>query len=122
MKFLLDQGIGRFTVSHLQAAGFSAEHVGDVGLAASPDQVILNHAAKSKAVVITLDADFHQLLAMTRAPGPSVIRIRIEGLKSEAIARLFVRVAAQFENELHAGAVISVSLDQARARLLPIGT
>lgn len=121
MKFLLDQGIGRQAIQHLRAAGHAANHVGELGLATSPDQAILDSAVDSQSIVVTLDADFHQLLAMTHAALPSVIRIRIEGLKSAATAQLLIQVAAQFEAELNQGAVVSVTTTKVRARLLPIG-
>ena len=81
MKLLLDQGLPRSTVQHLAAAGIVAEHVGDLGLSRADDAVILETARRQQAVVVTLDADFHYLLATTRATAPSVIRLRVEGLK-----------------------------------------
>lgn len=42
MKFLLDQGLPRSTVTHLEAAGITAEHVGDLGLATASDATILS--------------------------------------------------------------------------------
>ncbi len=121
MKLLLDQGIGRLTVVHLATAGILAEHVGDLGLDRASDTVILETARQMQAVVVTLDADFHQILAMTQALRPSVIRIRIEGLKSEEMAKLLSDVVAQTETELLDGAVISVTPLSIRARTLPIG-
>ena len=41
MKFLLDQGLPRSTVGHLQAMGLEAEHVGNLGLATATDETIL---------------------------------------------------------------------------------
>jgi predicted nuclease of predicted toxin-antitoxin system len=55
-------------------------------MATAPDALILDEAQRRQAAVITLDADFHALLAASRAAGPSVIRIRIEGLKGEQLA------------------------------------
>lgn len=121
MNLLLDQGLGRSTIGHLAAAGVVAEHVGDLGLAQASDAAILDEASKNRAVVVTLDADFHQALAMTQAATPSVIRIRIEGLKGDKIAALLLQVLGKFEVELLAGAVVSVTATSIRARKLPIG-
>jgi predicted nuclease of predicted toxin-antitoxin system len=63
MKLLLDQGLPRSTVSHLTNAGVAAEHVGDLGMAWVADDLILEAARQRNAVVVTLDADFHQTLA-----------------------------------------------------------
>ncbi len=121
MRILLDQGLGRLTVSHLPGPGIIAEHVGDLGLARAPDPVILDAARARQAVVVTMDADFHQHLAITRANSPWVIRVRIEGLKSAEIAKLLVDVISRFEADLLGGAAVSVTQTSIRARKLPIG-
>jgi predicted nuclease of predicted toxin-antitoxin system len=41
---------------------------------------ILACALDKHATFITLDADFHAILAVSRAGGPSVIRLRMQGL------------------------------------------
>lgn len=121
MKLLLDQGLPRSTVLHLTAAGIAAEHVGNLGMAASDDTAILEYARQNGLVVVTLDADFHQLLARDHATSPSVIRIRIEGLKGDRHAAILVQVASIAGTELAAGAVVSVTADRVRVRSLPIG-
>jgi len=121
MKFLLDQGVPRSTVRHLATAGIAAEHVGDVGLATATDDVILEEARNRNAMVITLDADFHRLLATARATSPSVVRVRIEGLKGDQLADILVRVLSVADAELAVGAVVSVTESRIRIRRLPIG-
>jgi predicted nuclease of predicted toxin-antitoxin system len=121
MKLLLDQGLPRSTVKHLAAAGIIAEHVGDLGMAIATDQAILDFARQQQAVVVTLDADFHHLLAASGATAPSVIRFRIEGLKGEHLSVILVQVIATAGAELSAGAVVSVAEHRMRVRSLPIG-
>jgi predicted nuclease of predicted toxin-antitoxin system len=75
MKFLLDQGLARSTVRHLATMGLAAEHVGDLGLAQASDERILEEGRARGAIVVTLDSDFHSLLAHSNATTPSVIRI-----------------------------------------------
>lgn len=121
MKLLLDQGLPRSTVKHLAALGIAAEHVGDLGMAAAADDKILEAARQRQAVAVTLDADFHAILATTRAMTPSVVRVRVEGLKGEAMAKLLANVVATSSPELAAGAVVSVNETRIRVRSLPIG-
>jgi predicted nuclease of predicted toxin-antitoxin system len=119
MLFLLYQGLPRSAVTHLAKLG-SAQHVGDLGLSAASDELILEEAQKLSAIVVTLDADFHSLLANSKAEAPSVIRIRIEGLKGDAVARIIQRVAAAASADLIAGAAISVTLTRMAIRRLPL--
>lgn len=79
MRYLLDQGLARSAVVHLRQAGIESVHVGDLGMAAASDAMILEEGLNRNAVVVTLDADFHRLLALSNATTPSVIRIRMEG-------------------------------------------
>lgn len=65
MKFLLDQGLPRSAVLHLHNAGIEAAHVGDRGLATASDAKILDFGRQEGRVVVTLDADFHALLALS---------------------------------------------------------
>lgn len=121
MKLLLDQGLPRTTVKHLAAAEILAEHVGDLGMARHSDDAILDEARRRDAVVITLDADFHQMLAASHATSPSVVRVRIEGLKGDQLAAILSQVISTASNELAAGAVVSVTPGRIRVRVLPIG-
>jgi predicted nuclease of predicted toxin-antitoxin system len=65
VKIVLDNGAPRGTVPILIAHQFDAVHVGDIGLASASDQTILNHAEANGQVAVTLDADFHTILALS---------------------------------------------------------
>jgi predicted nuclease of predicted toxin-antitoxin system len=108
MKLLLDQGLPRGTTPFLVQAGIDAVHVGDIGHSRSEDPVILQLGLESARIVVTLDADFHTLLALSGAASPSVIRIRIEGLKAEPMAKLLQTVLAQCAADLEKGAAVTV--------------
>jgi predicted nuclease of predicted toxin-antitoxin system len=120
MKLLLDQGLPRSTVKHLAAAGITAQHVSQIGMAAAADSAILDHARQAKAIVVTLDTDFHHLLAISQAKSPSVVRIRIEGLKGEQLATILAQVISTAGADIDAGAVVSVTAKRIRVRSLPI--
>lgn len=120
MKLLLDQGLPRSAVTLLRAAGLDADHVGDRGHAAAADATILALAVAEGRTIVTLDADFHTLLALAGATEPSVVRIRIEGLRAEALAALIQSVLAQAGADLEAGAVVTVQEGRLRIRRLPL--
>ena len=118
---LLDQGLPRGLVTLLSNAGIEAEHVGELGMASSKDREILKYSKNKKRTIVTLDSDFHSLLVLNVESLPSVIRIRIEGLKAENYLPLIQMVIAQCDDDLKSGCVISVQETQIRLRHLPIG-
>ncbi len=120
MKLLLDQGTPRSSAALLRRAGFDALHTGETGLAEAEDAEIIRRASTENRVVVTLDADFHAQLALTQARTPSVIRIRIEGLRAEEFSGLLQQVLNQCADDLKAGAMISVNDFQIRIRRLPV--
>ncbi len=120
MRLLLDQGLPRSAILHLRNAGIEAVHVGDRGLATASDSKILDFGRQEDRVVVTLDADFHALLALSGVTGPSVIRIRIEGLRAEGLATLLVDVLKVCSDDLMKGAVVSVTESGVRIRKLPL--
>ena len=121
MKLILDQGLPRTAVNHLAAVGIAAEHVGDIGMHAATDEQILELALNQSAAVVTLDADFHRLLAKSQASAPSVIRVRIQGLKGDRLAAILIRLVATVGTDLAQGAAVSVTESRIRVRSLPIG-
>lgn len=120
MKLLLDQGLARSTAALLHHAGIDAVHTAEVRLATAEDSAILEWGRAEGRIIVTLDADFHALLAGSGALAPSVIRIRIEGLQSAEMVDLLLRVAQQCQEDLEAGAVISVQESRVRVRRLPL--
>ncbi len=94
MRLLLDQGLPRSAARFLRDAGIDTVHVGEIGYFTADDATILQKGRDDGRTVVTLDADFHALLAISRATCPSVIRLRIEGLYGEAAAHLIQAVLA----------------------------
>jgi predicted nuclease of predicted toxin-antitoxin system len=120
IALLLDQGLPRSAVSHRRSAGYDAVHTSSIGLASAADEAILEQARRESRVVVTLDADFHAILASSGARQPSTIRIRQEGLRGEEVARIVALVIAAGGAELRAGVVATVREGRIRWRKLPI--
>ena len=120
MKLLLDQGLPRGAVAELRALGLDAVHVSDLGMASATDSEIIALARADGLTVVTLDADFHALLALSDAVAPSVVRVRIEGLRSGPLSALIFRVVTACRNELLAGAMVTVDDGSVRIRALPL--
>ncbi|MBC6477419.1 MAG: DUF5615 family PIN-like protein [Hormoscilla sp. GM7CHS1pb] len=73
MKLLADMGISLRTVAWLRDAGYEVVHLYEEGLETLPDDEILVKARTEGRIVLTLDFDFGQLLAMSGESLPSVI-------------------------------------------------
>jgi predicted nuclease of predicted toxin-antitoxin system len=120
MKLLLDQGLPRSAAKLLTETGIDTVHVAEIGLATADDTDILERARDEKRVVVTLDADFHALLALSTATSPSVIRVRIERLRAQALTNLLLRVIGEVAEELEQGVVLTVEPSRVRLRRLPL--
>ena len=90
-------------------------------MSTTTDEEIPGFAFAKSAVVVTLDADFHAILAVSGAVGPTVIRIRIQGLRSAEIAACVRFVSARFARELQAGSLVTVKRRKTTCHALPIG-
>jgi predicted nuclease of predicted toxin-antitoxin system len=92
MKLLLDQGLPLSAAALLRDADIDTIHVGEIGMSEAEDADIIQRARDEERIVVTLDADFHALLALDVATTPSVIRIRIERLRAQALTELLLTV------------------------------
>jgi len=120
IRLLLDQGIPQSAATHLRALGFDAVHVQSLGMSRSADRLILGRALAEQRTVVTLDADFHALLAVGNEAGPSVIRIRREGLRGAELAALLLQIWPTIQAQIEAGAMVTVTEKTVRIRRLPL--
>ena len=120
-RLLLDQGLPREAAEILRARGWDALHVGEIDMGTTSDGLILERALTDQRVVVTLDSDFHALIAVAGSREPSVIRIRREGLRGPELARLVMQIVTTTELALIEGAVVSVTEKAIRMHRLPIG-
>ena len=82
------------------------------------DADIIQRARDEERIVVTLDADFHVLLALDVANTPSVIRIRIERLRAQALTDLLLTVIAECGEDLEQGSAIT-ALSKSQSELKP---
>lgn len=120
IRLLLDQGLPRSAASILVESGWDALHVGDVGLSRATDEEIIEYARSEKRICVTLDADFHAILALSDEVAPSVIRIRIEGLKGKELAALLQTIWPRIAEHLDIGSLVVITERTVRIRRLPI--
>ena len=119
-RLLLDQGLPRSSAILLTEAGWDVIHAADIGMSRAEDSEILRRARAEVRVCVTLDADFHALLMTGGESGPSVIRIRKEGLDAAALAALLQGIRGGIEDALQDGAMVTVTDRSVRVRRLPV--
>ena len=119
MRLLLDAGLPYLTGALLRERGHDVLHANDLGLGVA-DEVIMAAAEREGRVIITLDADFHAILAERRATKPSVVRIREQSLRHEAAAGLIEKILAACGEELEKGVMVSATQRRVRIRRLPV--
>ncbi|MBN1960829.1 MAG: DUF5615 family PIN-like protein [Deltaproteobacteria bacterium] len=120
IKLVLDMGLPRTAVVELRERGFVVEHVADIGMACAADEEILAYAIDCNAVVITLDNDFARLVTLPHYAKPSLIHIRIARVTRDLLIEIVSNLVPSIENELVAGAVVSVNERGARIHKLPV--
>lgn len=120
MKFLADMGISLRTVSWLRSAGYDVVHLRQQGLQKLPDHEILIKACAEERIILTVDLDFAQLLAVSGDSLPSVILFRLGNENYHLINQCLTEILSQCQEDLEAGAIISVNNETFRVRRLPI--
>ncbi len=118
MKLLLDQGLPLSAATLLRNESMEAIHVGEIGMSEAEDAEIIQRARDENLIVVTLDADFHTLLALDTAVTPSIIRI--ERLRAQELTTLLLKVIIECKDDLDQGAAITVEPRRIRTRRLPL--
>jgi predicted nuclease of predicted toxin-antitoxin system len=120
MKILLDEGLPRRAAARLRDSGIEAVQVTEIAEASTADFVILEEARHAGRIVVTLDSDFHIILAVQGWAAPSMIRIRREGLSTEDVRDLVVHLLSDHEAALLSGVALSVRAHLVGIHKLPL--
>ena len=118
ISILLDQGLPQSAATILRNKGYDVVHVSEIGLNDAKDMQIIHFAGEHNRVIVTLDADFHALLKVGGYLIPSVIRIRLEGLRGEGLASLIEQILVTVETDLVQGALVTVNAKTIRVHRL----
>lgn len=121
VKLLLDQGMPADASLIFRQMGYECRHVSEFGMQKAEDEEILSFARDHRYVVITLDADFHALVAVRGLITPSVVRLRREGCRAETAVEILVPVLERYGVDLQVGALISVKEHRVNCHRLPVG-
>jgi predicted nuclease of predicted toxin-antitoxin system len=121
VKLLLDANLSPEVARLLKEAGHEAIHVRDIGLLSAPDPEILQTAANEERILLTADADFGALLALSSLASPLVLLLRsADHLRPVEQAELLAANLPRIAEDLKKGAIVSLTRDRLRVRELPI--
>ncbi|MBM3754772.1 MAG: hypothetical protein FJW38_12435 [Acidobacteria bacterium] len=89
-RIVIEQGLPLTAAPKLRARGWDAVHVSELSMHDAADRDILSFGTAQQRVVITLDSDFPQILALTAATAPSVVLIRMQRIRATELADLLM--------------------------------
>ena len=120
MKLLVDMNLSPRWVAVLADSEFEAMHWSVLGPVNATDPEIMAYAAANDFVVLTHDLDFGAILAATHGEEPSVVQIRAEDARPDAIGVQVCSALRQMQPELEAGALLTIDLNRTRVNVLPL--
>lgn len=91
MKFLLDENLSPLHAETVRESGHDAVSVVEIGLSGADDQEVWRVASEQDRVLLTLDADFANVLRYPPANTPGVVRLRVHPAIEEAIDEMLRR-------------------------------
>jgi predicted nuclease of predicted toxin-antitoxin system len=113
-------GLAMRTVVWLRQQGHDAVHLREQELQRMLDPDILAKAHTEGRTLLTMDLGFGDLLARSGAQLPSVINFRQNNRRPDVINALLADVVTHYEQDLQAGAIVSITDATIRVRSLPI--
>jgi len=120
VRFLVDESLSIRVARLLSDAGHDAVHLGDLGLLGAPDTRVMDAASDAGRILLSADTDFGELLALGRHPGPSVVLYRRAPRRPDSQVPLLLAALTQVADSLASGAVVVLTHDYVRVRMLPI--
>jgi predicted nuclease of predicted toxin-antitoxin system len=119
MKIIIDVNLAVRWAKTLSDRGIEAVHWSTIGAVNAQDIEIMSYALQNGYSVLTNDLDFSAILVSTRASGPSVIQIRAEDTRPEALLARVADTLIRFSAAIEQGTLITIDSNKARLHILP---
>jgi predicted nuclease of predicted toxin-antitoxin system len=98
VKLLLDENLSPEHAMKLRSDGYDARSVVDVGLSGASDQEVLQFAIENGCVLLTLDADFVDVMQFSPVGTPGIVRMKIRRPTEARIGEMLLRVLLFLQN------------------------
>ena len=117
MSFLADENLPTSLVARLRGEGLDVEHVFET-MRGSDDETVLGHAVTRRAVILTADKDFGDLVIARGLRAHGVVLIRLHPIRQhlDEIVNAILEHAPELE-----GAFVVVQEGRVRIRRLGTG-
>jgi predicted nuclease of predicted toxin-antitoxin system len=116
VKFLFDENLSPSHAARLRGAGYDALAVTDIGLSGASDPEVRATAIRDGRVLITLDADFGNILRYPVIGTPGVIWLRLHPPTEIKIQETLRRCLAKLGNVDLVGKLVVADEDKIRVR------
>jgi predicted nuclease of predicted toxin-antitoxin system len=116
VKLILDETLSPSHASELRSLGHDACAVVEIGLSGATDEEIRHFANREGRVLVTLDADFANVIRFPPEGTPGVVRLRIHPPTEERIRRSILRALELLQNMDLAGCLAIVDGKKIRVR------
>ena len=116
MTFVFDENLSPRHASRLRMLGYDAVAISEVGLSGASDSLVRSFAVSAGRVLITMDADFGNVLRYPAAGTPGVVWLRLHPPTEKGIAAAVDRVLQRLGTENLTGKLVVVDEDKIRVR------
>lgn len=116
MTFVFDENLSLRHASRLRKLGYDAVAISEVGLSGASDPDVRSFAVDTGRVLITMDADFANILRYPASETPGVIWLRLHPPTEASIAAAVDRALAKLGAENLSGKLVVVDQDKIRVR------
>ena len=99
MKLIADEGVDKSIVDHLRSLNYDVIYVLELapGL---PDKDVLSMAFKEKAILLTMDTDFGELVYRLKESSFGVLLLRLSGLSVKQKQSITASAIKTHKNEI----------------------
>ena len=116
MKLFLDENLSPQHASTLRTEGHDAVAVYEAGISGAADERVLRFAVESGRVLVTLDADFANVMRFPPERTLGIVRLKVHPATDERIRQAIQRALLFLHNIDICGCLVVVDDDKIRIR------
>ncbi len=117
MKIFLDENISILTVNFIKMLGFKVEHAKTAGLSGANDKEIAEYARKNKAILVTKDLEFGNILIYPEKTHHGLLIIRLPNhYKTTQIIKILINFLENIKPKILENAITILEVGRYRIR------